>query len=164
MADSTPPAPDAPDPTRVVADADVLAADLLVGGDARDALDVVRSHSWIDLLASDPLLADATAIVESLADAELADAWREKLEAERVRIEHPEGDHPGLATAHRGDGAQLLTLDETLVTADVGVKLGGRVQVSVRTPAAFLQVVDPEALYASTGGGTYPGPDRDPRA
>jgi hypothetical protein len=33
------------DPTRVVADADVLAADLLVGGVARDALDHVRAHS-----------------------------------------------------------------------------------------------------------------------
>jgi hypothetical protein len=35
--------------------------------------------------------------------------------------------------------------------------------VSVRTPDAFVAVVDPAGLYEATVGESYPGPDRDPR-
>ncbi|HMB50092.1 MAG TPA: hypothetical protein VKM69_05475, partial [Natronoarchaeum rubrum] len=63
----TPKRNDAPDPARIVAGADVLAADALVGGPARAALDHVRSHSWIDLVASDHLLDDAEAVIADLA-------------------------------------------------------------------------------------------------
>lgn len=154
---------DRPDPTRVVADADVLAADLLVGGASRAALDVVRSHSWMDLVASDALLEDAAAIVRRLADGSLAEDWRDRAARERVRVEHPEGDHPGLASAHRGGAAHLLSLDGNLTGVDAAVSLQGRVQVSVRTPAAFETVVDPASLYAEVEDGEYPGPDRDPR-
>ena len=59
-------------PTRVVADADVLAVDLLCGGPAREALDGVRRHSWMTLVASEQLLNDARAIIAELADPELA--------------------------------------------------------------------------------------------
>ena len=56
------------DPTWVVADADVLAADLLCGeaaeNPARTALDHVRRHSWMSLVASDPLLDDAQAVAD----------------------------------------------------------------------------------------------------
>lgn len=152
-----------PDPARVVADADVLAADLLVGGDSRRALDVVRRHSWIELVASDALLADAAGVITRLADASLADDWRDRIEGERVAVEHPAGDHPGLASAYRGEAAHLLTLDETLSGAQAGVTLQERVSLSVREPAAFLAVFDPESLYPSIVGGSYPGPDRDPR-
>jgi hypothetical protein len=152
-----------PDPARVVADADVLAADLLVGGDSRSALDVVRRHSWIDLVASDALLADATAVITRLADESLAADWRARIEGERVAVKHPVGDHPGLASAYRGGAAHVLTLDETLSGAQTGVTLQGRVSLSVREPAAFLAVFDPTSLYPSIVGGSYPGPDRDPR-
>ncbi|RLM83478.1 hypothetical protein D3D02_18005, partial [Halobellus sp. Atlit-38R] len=41
--------PREPSPARVVADADALAADLLLGGAAREALDALRSHAWTTL-------------------------------------------------------------------------------------------------------------------
>lgn len=152
-----------PDPTRVVADADVLAADLLVGGDARAALDHVRRHSWMTLVASDALLDDAEALVASLASADLAADHREKLDAERVRVEHPDEDHPGLASAYRGNAAHLLSFDETLRSARVGVSLSERVDVSVKPPDGFASLFDPERLWPEVGEGAYPGPDRDPR-
>jgi hypothetical protein len=147
----------------VVADADVLAADLLVGGPAREALDVVRSHSWVDLVASDPLLDDAAAVIADLADEALAGDWRERAERERVAVEHPPGDHPGLASAYRGGAAHLLTYDEALSSAQAGGAINRRVPLSVRTPAAFLAVFDPGRLYPEVADGEYPGPDVDPR-
>jgi len=63
-----------PSPARVVADADVLAADLLCGpdSDARAAIDHLRRHSWVTLVASDHLLDDASAVIADLAN----DTWR----------------------------------------------------------------------------------------
>lgn len=155
---------DEPDPARVVADADVLAADLLVGGDAREALDHVRSHSWVELIASDPLLAETERLVATLADSDLASVHRKRLEDERVAVEQPEGDHPGLASAYRGEAAHLLSFDERLRSAKAGLTLQPRVSVSIRPPDAFARLFDPESLYEVVEGGEYPGPDRDPRA
>ncbi|MDS0260056.1 hypothetical protein NDI56_11690 [Haloarcula sp. S1CR25-12] len=148
---------------RVVADADVLAADLLCGGDAREALDHVRRHSWVTLVASDQLLADAEAVVAALADDALAADWRERIEAEREPVDHPDGDHPALASAYRGDAAHVLSYDETLRSAKTGMALKEHMQVSVRTPDAFAALFDAESLYGFVEGGAYPGPDRDPR-
>ena len=152
-----------PDSARVVADADVLAADLLVGGDAREALDHVRSHSWVDLVASDPLLERTERLVSDLADSDLAADHRERLEAERVAVEHPADDHPALASAYRGSAAHLLSYDENLGSPQAGLSLQSRVSVSVRPPDAFARLFDPESLYEAVEGGAYPGPDRDPR-
>ena len=152
-----------PDPARVVADADVLAADVLVGGDAREALDLVRAHSWVSLVVSDPLLEDARAVVERLADEGLADAWRERIEALRVRVDHPPEDHPALAAAAAG-AAHVLTFDEALRAARTGVQIRAHVATSVKHPRAFVRLFDPELLYPTAVGGEYPGPDRDPRA
>ena len=154
---------DRPNPARVVADADVLAADLLVGGVARDALDHVRRHSWVELVASDPLLAETAAIVSELADAHLAAAHRERLDCERVAVDQPEGDHPALASAYRGGAAHLLSFDDRLGSAEAGLTLQPRVNVSIRTPDAFARLFDAESLYEAVEGDTYPGPDRDPR-
>ena len=156
--------PDRPDPARVVADADVLAADLLVGGDAREALDCVREHSWVDLVASDELLAETETLVATLADPELAAAHRERLEDTRVRVEQPEGDHPALASAYRGEAAHLLSYDDRLSSAKAGLTLQPRVSVSIRPPDAFARLFDAESLYETVEGGEYPGPDADPRA
>jgi predicted nucleic acid-binding protein len=153
-----------PDPARVVADADVLAADLLAGGAARDALDVVRRHSWVELVASDPLVEDAVAVVADLADADLAAAWRARLDRERVAVDHPDGDHPALASAYRSGAAHLLTFDEDLTGAEAGAAINQHLSLSVRSPDAFLAVFDPGRLYPAAEGGEYPGPDRDPRA
>ncbi|WP_408957359.1 hypothetical protein [Natrinema sp. 74] len=153
-----------PNPARVVADADVLAADLLVGDDAREALDHVRRHSWVELVASDPLLAQTERVVTELADAELAADHRERLESERVAVDQPEGDHPALASAYQGEAAHLLSYNDRLRSAKAGLTLQPRVSVSIRPPDAFARLFDPESLYEAVKGGAYPGPDRDPRA
>ncbi|TYL38224.1 hypothetical protein CV102_13595 [Natronococcus pandeyae] len=155
---------DEPDPTRVVADPAVLAADLLVGGDARAALDHVRRHSWIELVASDHLLEETERLVAALADENLAADHRERLEADRVVVDHPEDDHPALASAYRGEAAHLLSYDERLSSAKAGLSLQPRVSVSVRPPDAFARLFDPESLYEAAEDGEYPGPDCDPRA
>ncbi|WP_049927602.1 DUF7384 family protein [Halopiger goleimassiliensis] len=156
--------PDRPNPARVVASPAVLAADLLAGGAAREALDHVRRHSWVELVASDALLERTETLVASLADPDLAAAHRERLEAERVAVEHPPEDHPALASAYRGRAAHLLSYDENLTSAQAGLSLQPRVPVSVRPPEAFARLFDPESLYEAVEGGSYPGPDRDPRA
>lgn len=155
---------DEPDPARVVADADVLAADLLVGREAREALDIVRAHSWVSLVASDPLLADAHAIVERLADDALGRAWYDRIDELRMRVEHPPDDHPALASAAAGNAAHVLSFDETLRGAKAGVRIREHVATSVKHPRAFRRLFDPERLYPTVAGGEYPGPDRDPRA
>ncbi|GAB7019444.1 DUF7384 family protein [Halostagnicola bangensis] len=154
-----------PDPTCVVADADVLAADLLVGGEARDALDHVRRHSWVDLVASDELLDETERLVASLTDADLAADHRARLEAERVRVEQPAEDHPALASAYQGNAAHLLSYDERLGSAKAGLTLQSRVSLSIRPPDAFATLFDPASLYQTVEGhdGEYPGPDCDPR-
>jgi hypothetical protein len=150
------------DPTRIVADADVLAADLLVGGPARQALDAIRAHDWLTVLASDALLADAQAVIADLADDGLAADWRSRIEDERRAVEHPDGDHPGVASAVAGGAGHVITFDETLTGAQAGVALR-RYDLSVRTPAAFTTVFDAKALYETTIDENYGGPDRDPR-
>jgi hypothetical protein len=149
--------------TRVVADADVLAADVLVGGESRDALDVVREHSWLTLVASEPLLDDAEAVLADLAAPGLAADWRGKMDGLAELVEHPAGDHPALACALHGDAAHVLTLDDRLLGADAAVAVRARVETSVRRPQAFVAVFDPAALYEGVVGDDYPGPDRDPR-
>jgi hypothetical protein len=152
-----------PDPAAVVVDADVLAADLLVGGDARRALDAVRAHSWVDLVASEHLLSDAEGVIADLADADLAADWRERVEEGVRLVEHPPGDHPALASAVAGNVAHVLSFDEGLRSARVGLTLNVRTSVSVKHPAGFATLFDPERLYPEVVGGEYPGPDRDPR-
>jgi hypothetical protein len=153
-----------PSPARVVADADVLAADLLVGGSARDALDVLREHSWTTLVASDALLDDAEAVAAALADPDLARDWRERLAAWREPVSHPAGDHPALASAYRGGAMQVISLDPALTGPGTAAGLRDRLPVSVREPRAFATVFSPERLYPEVVGGEYPGPDREPRA
>jgi hypothetical protein len=155
-----------PSPARVVADADVLACDLLVDGDARRALDHVRSHSWIRLVASDPLLDDAEAVLREVAgdtDPGLAADWRTRIETLRDPVDHPAGDNPALASAYVGGAMHLLSFDEGLGSAGAGMALREHVPVSVRPPDAFAALFDAGSLYPEVVGGEYPGPDRDPR-
>lgn len=149
---------------RVVADADVLVADLLVGGPSREALDHLRSHSWLALVATTTLLDDAEALVADLADAELATDWRRRIDAWAAVVDQPEGDHPALAAAYRGEALHVLTFDERLRGAETGANLRGVMDVSVRSPAAFAAVFDPAAVYEARFDEPYPGPDLDPRA
>jgi predicted nucleic acid-binding protein len=147
------------DPTRIVADADVLAADVLVGGAARDALDILRRHSWLSLVASDPLLDDAAAVIERLASESLATDWRTHIERERVAVEHPADDHPALASAYRGGAAHLLTFDDNLTSARANLSMQPYASLSVRPPDAFVRLFDAASLYESQYGEPYPGPD-----
>lgn len=154
---------DNPNPTGVVADADVLAADLLVDGDAREALDIIRAHSWIDLVASKHLLNEAEAIIAELANEDLATDWRSKIE-ERVRlVDHPPEDHPALASAVAGNAAHVLSFDDGLRSAQVGLTLNVRTSVSIKHPRGFATLFDPERLYPAVMDDEYPGPDTDPR-
>lgn len=155
--------PETADPTHVVADADVLAADVLVGGAAREALDIVRSHSWLELLASDTLLSETRAVIADLSTAELAADWHDLATAWRVAVEAPEGDHPALAAAYHGGAAHLLSFDEGLTSAAANRQLASRMAVSVRQPEAFSRVFDAGSLYEATFEAAYPGPDTDPR-
>lgn len=148
---------------RVVADADVLAADLLCGGAAREALDIVRAHDWVTLVASESLLDDATAVIADLADDTLAADWRQAATALAELVEHPTDDHPALASAYRGDARHVLSFDETLRTARVAVAVRARVETSVKDPEAFVRLFDVASMYEVVVGGTYPGVDRDPR-
>jgi predicted nucleic acid-binding protein len=152
------------DPTRVVADADVLAADLLVGGPARAALDHLRRHSWMTLVASDHLLDDAAAVVADLADEGLAGDWRKHVEDWREHVDHPPADHSGLASAYRGEAAHLLSFDDQLTGAAANTAVQPHVTVSIRPPDAFARLFYPASLYESVHDDQYPGPDRDPRA
>ncbi|MFB6268004.1 MAG: hypothetical protein ABEI31_10120 [Halodesulfurarchaeum sp.] len=148
---------------RLVADADVLAADLLVGDEARAAMDLVRAHDWIELVASDELLDDAEAVIAELADRTLAGDWRERVESLAVTVSHPAGDHPGMAAAVHGDAAHLLSLDPELVSPAGNVTVSRAADLSIRRPEAFVSVFDPPSMYEVVVGGRYPGPDRDPR-
>jgi len=150
--------------TRVVADADVLAADLFVGGPAREALDHVRRHTWLTLLASAPLLDDAAAVVADLGDEQLAADWREQIEGLCESVDHPPGDHPALASAYRGDAGHLLTFEEELTSTATNSAMQPYANLSIRPPDAFARLFDPEGLYEHIHSEPYPGPDRDPRA
>lgn len=152
-----------PDPTRVVADADVLVADLLTGGAAREAMDILRSHSWLTLVVTEELVDEAETIIAEFVDEDIALAWRAKIEGLATVVEQPPDDHPALAAASHGNAAQLLSFDETLRSARTGAKLRPRVATSVRSPDAFLSIFDPKRLYPVVMDGEYPGPDRDPR-
>ena len=148
---------------RVVADADVMAADLLCGGPAREALDLVRAHDWLTLVASEPLLDDAAAVVATLADDGLAGDWRAAAGDLAVLVEHPPDDQPALACAYRGDARHVLSLAPALQSARAGAAIRARVETSVKAPDAFVRLFDPASLYPVVVGGDYPGPDRDPR-
>lgn len=150
--------------TRVVADADVLTADLLVGGPAREAMDIIRSHSWMNLYASEPLLADAEALIRQLGSDELASDWREKIAEILEMMDHPRGDHPGVAVAVHGDAGHILTFDEGLRSAAASVAIRQHTPTSIKTPAGFVRLFDPTTVYEAVFGEAYPGPDRDPRA
>jgi predicted nucleic acid-binding protein len=151
-------------PTRIVADADVLAADVLVGGASRDALDHVRSHSWLTLVASAELLDDAHAVIAALANDDLADAWRERAAAATERVDQDPGDTPALASAVHGGAAHLLSFDDTLGSIQTGMSVQPHAKLSVRPPDAFARLFDAASLYEATFDDAYPGPDRDPRA
>jgi hypothetical protein len=57
----------------------------------------------------------------------------------------------------------LLSWDDRLRSAKGGATLRTYVDVSVRSPDAFVSVFDPESIYEVVVGGAYPGPDRDSR-
>ncbi len=161
MSDASPPEPS---PARIVADSDVLAADLLVDGAARECLDYVRGHSWLTLVASDPLLDDAEAVIERLATPGLATDWRERAEQLREPVDQPAEDHPALASAYHGGAMHVLSFDDRLTSATGNTLIRDRVETSVRPPDAFGSLFDPAKLYPEIVGGEYPGPDQDPRA
>lgn len=150
-------------PLGVVADADVLAADCCVDGPSRAVLDELYEHSWMTLIASDRLLADAESVIKTVATPSVATAWHERITEWRQPIEHPSTDHPALGSAYRGGAMHLLSLDDELTSSAAGATLNAHVSVSIRRPEAFQLLFDPESLYAVAHDDQYPGPDRRPR-
>ncbi|GGL49551.1 DUF7384 family protein [Halocalculus aciditolerans] len=152
------------DTARIVADADVLAADLFLDGSAREVLDAIRAHDWLTLVATPELLDDAEAVIERLGDDALAADWRARIEDLATLVDQPAGDRPALAAAYRGDAAHLLTTDGRLTSIETNATLKPRVETSIKTPDAFARLLDPDSLYEALHENPYPGPDRDPRA
>lgn len=148
---------------RVVADADVLAADLFLDKSARSALDLIRSHSWITLITSDTLIDQTTSLIEQLSSVTLAKKWVHKIQQHSTTIDHPATDHPALATAIRGNAAHVLSHDPELTSAKTGAVLQSHGSTSVKHPKAFVQIFDPKTAYEHINGTDYPGPDHDPR-
>lgn len=150
---------------RVVADADVLAADLLVGRASREALDVVAEHDWIRLVASEALLSDAEVVLAEFTDGDLAGEWRSRIDSLVTLVGHPGGDHPALAAALHGDARHVLSLDDQLQSAGVGtvIRREANVETSVRSPDAFARLFDPASVYKAINGDPYPGADSKPR-
>jgi len=152
-----------PAPTRVVADADVLAADYCVDGTSRAVLDALYRHSWTTLVASDRLLDDAEAVIRAVGTRSLAETWRKQIETWREPVDHPAVDHPAIGSAYRGGAMHVLSFDDELTSSAAGRQLNNYVPISVRQPDAFQLLFDPESLYESEYSEAYPGPDRDPR-
>lgn len=148
---------------RIVVDADVLAADVLCGGPSRAVMDHLRNHSWLELVVTPVLLDDAEAILSGLADDQLATDWRATVDSwDQVHVvDQPPGDHPALAAAYRGDALHVVSMKDTLQSAQAGVGLRDHMDVSVRSPKAFDTVFDPAAVYEMVYGESYPGPDAD---
>lgn len=149
--------------TRIVADADVLAADLFVGGPARAALDLVRSHSWLTLVLTEPLIDDTSALITRFADETLASDWRSLITQSASIVDQPAGDHPALAAAYHGNAGHILSFDERLQSAEAGTAIRQQLETSIKSPAGFVRLFDPEPLYEAVIGESYSGPDRDPR-
>ena len=152
-----------PAPNRIVADIDVLAADLFCDGSARKSLDVIRSHSWITLIATAALLDEAQLLIESVASSALAADWRSRITETAHIVEPTASGHPALVAAHTGNAATLLTFNESLQSAQAGASLRAAVSTSIKSPEAFTLLVEPAQLYETLFGDTYPGPDTDPR-
>lgn len=144
-------------------DTDCLVADLFVDGDARRVMDLVRSHTWLRLYASEHLIEEAADVIEHLAEPSLADAWRDRFEQMIERVDHPSEDHPAMASAYAGQTAHLISYDERLGSAQVGLSMRKAMPISIRSPRAFLSVFDPESLYESLFEEPYPGPDHGSR-
>lgn len=135
-----------PDPTRIVADSDVLAADLLVGGSARKALDMIRTHEFLSLITTDTILLETQRIIEALADADLAEDWGSRARVEFTVIKPSGGGHPAFEAAATSNAATVLSLDERLQSMRAGVAIRDHVATSVKSPQAFVAMVDPKAL------------------
>jgi hypothetical protein len=150
-------------PEAVVADTDVLVADLFLNGHSRTALDHVRGHSWVDLVASEPLLATARAVVADLGTADLADDWYERAWRMCHIVEHPAEDTPALASAYRSGAHHLLTVDGTMAATETNLGVQPHMDLSIRPPDAFARLFDPEGVYEHLFESAYPGPDCDPR-
>lgn len=153
--------PRTPDPTKVVVAADVLVADVFIDGPARIAMDRICSHSWFDLVASDPLLDDARTVLTQLGDETLADDWYTLIEPLCKIVDHPSRDHPALGSAYAAEAGHLLTYDKALTGAQTGIAMRRAMPISIRTPEAFVKTVTMEALYEANVGDRYPGPDQE---
>ncbi len=153
-----------PDPTRVVVDADVLAVDLLVGGEAREALDLLRAHSWLTMVLSEQLVSDAASVIEAHTDDRLAGDWQDRIMQDATIVVPTVSGHPAIAAAATGNAASVLSFHKGLRSTAAGQTIRQHVATSVKSPDAFCKQLDPERLYEAISDEPYPGPDADPGA
>lgn len=137
---------DYPDPTRVVADTDVLAADLLVGGSAREAIDMIRTHDFLSLITTDTILLETHRIIETLTEKGLADDWLSRARRDFPVVEPDGSGQPAIEAAAASNAATVLSLEERLLSTQAGLTIRDHVATSVRSPRAFVAMVDPAAL------------------
>ncbi len=135
-----------PDPTCIVADVDVLAADLFIDGFAREALSMIRETPALSLVLTDTLIDQTVAVIEHFGDTELADTWEHRVRTDFETVEPVLAGHPGLVAAAAASAGTLLSHDERLQRARAGVAIRARVATSVKSPRAFVSIVDPSTL------------------
>ncbi|MFB6186889.1 MAG: hypothetical protein ABEI86_08495 [Halobacteriaceae archaeon] len=152
-----------PDKTTFVIDSDVLIADLLIDGKARQALDLLRSHSWITVSISPELITECTTVLAEFIDDAVVNAWEEKITTFGNCVTPTATGNRALACAKEADAAHVITYDQRLLGVKAGVNMKPYVETSVKTPDSFLSIFEPEQLYEAVYDSPYEGPDQDPR-
>lgn len=141
---------DRPDPMRVVADVDVLAADVFLDGSARAAVSLIRESPDLTLVVTDDLLTEARDLIADFTDDSVAAAWERCARTDFHVVDPSSSGHPALVAAEAGDAATVLTHDEQFQTASAGVAIRTYVETSVKSPEAFVALVERSSF--ETGG------------
>ena len=139
-----------PDPMRIVADVDVLAADLLVDGTAREAMSMIRESATLSAVCSEELLSESREIIATLGDPTLAAAWERRARADFDIVEMRGDGHGALLTAAAGRAGTVLSHDEALQSVAAGVAIREHIETSVKSPDAFVSLVDPSRFESPT--------------
>ncbi len=127
---------------RVVVDSEVLAESAKGEKSAKMSMEIIRKCQWIVLVASTPLLDEAQKKVEMELGMELGKKWRVDTEDVCEIVDHPEGDHPALASAYVGNAQHIISRDENLTSAKAGVNIRTKIETSVKKPDAFVNLFE----------------------
>ena len=109
---------------------------------------MLREHPPFALVTTDRVLADARAVIGTLSADRLAADWEERIRTEAEVLGPAPAGHPAIAAAAAGDAATVLSLDPRLQSAKAGAAIRSQVATSVKSPAAFVALVDPDTFFA----------------